>query len=137
MFRQPPRSPSTDTHFPYTPLFRALERVPHHLSPGRGLAQPPDCTGGLPQGLDRQPGVPQRPDLLRHRAAARAAPRRSAVLLALFVPRARPARAARPLRRLLGAERRPHADQTRTSPRHPTPPRGPWPHTRQPPPPPR
>src|SRR3546814_9929143 len=130
MIRLPPRSTRTDTLFPYTTLFRShprprcpllalepaarlgdgachrrLERVPHHLSPGRGLAQPPDCTGGLPQGLDRQPGVPQRPGLLRHRAAARAAPRRSAVLLALFVPRARPARASRTLRRLLGAER--------------------------------
>src|SRR3546814_17377806 len=98
MIRLPPRSTRTDTLFPYTTLFRShprprcpllalepaarlgdgachrrLERVPHHLSPGRGLAPPPACTGGLPQGLDRQPGVPQRPARLRPPASARAA----------------------------------------------------------------
>ena len=45
-------------------------------------------------------------------AAARAGWRRAAVLRALFVPRYRPARAARPLRRLLAAEPRPHARST-------------------------
>ena len=52
-------------------------------------------------------------DLRRHHAAARPGRRRAAVPRALLLPRPRPARPQRPLRRLLAAERRAHADQPR------------------------
>ncbi len=52
-------------------------------------------------------------------AAARAGLWRPAVLFALLLPRARPARFARPLRRLLGAEPGAYADQSRALHREP------------------
>ena len=53
--------------------------------------------------------------LRRHHAAARAGRRRTAVPRPLLLPRPRPARPQRPLRRLLAAERRAHADQPRAT----------------------
>ena len=49
------------------PPHHRLERVPHHLRAGRRLPHPSHRPGGLSPRLDRQPRVPQRPALLRHR----------------------------------------------------------------------
>src|SRR3546814_7806126 len=60
-------------------------------------------------------------------AAARAASWRAAIFLALLLPRARPARTARSLCRLLGPGRRPHADQPRALHRQSARPQRLWP----------
>ena len=71
----------------------------------------PIAPGRLSSRLGEEPHFCERPRLLRHQAAARAGARRAALLRPLFLPRARPARALRPLRRLFCAERRADAHQ--------------------------
>ncbi len=77
------------------------------------LAASRDRARGLPPRFRERPRISQRQILVWHRAAARHAVRRPAVLRALLVLRPRSARARGPVRGLLGAERAPRADQPR------------------------
>ena len=90
-----------------------LERMPAHLRHGGLGAALSDRGRRLPSGLRGRPQFQKWPGVLRHPAAARARLRRPALLRALLLPRPRSARPEGPLCRLLGAERRSYADQSR------------------------
>src|SRR3954468_6544932 len=90
-----------------------LERVPHHLR-ARGIIAPLwRSLRGLPRRLGSEPRVPQRPQLLRDRAAARPRLWWPSFLCPLLVPRPRSERTQRSVCRLLALERRAHPHQPR------------------------
>src|SRR3546814_3460085 len=90
MIRRPPRSTRTDTLFPYTTLFRSLQRT--HLIAGKtAAAVDPSCYDSARAALcmPRRPG--ERADAERDRQIRRAFIFRRIIIIAIFVVRPGPA----------------------------------------------